>query len=264
MTVNNSNARSGSGGDGGRHSQDAHENARATLSHLAAQVQAQEAGRRSRAAGMDDGAGNGEGGHDVGGDGGGGINGGNAGGDGGGRGGGGEGIGGGGGRGGGGGGAGGLGGGAGGGDSDGGGDGAGGGGGAGESDGMDDDDSDGSEGLCLPGTEQTGRWTKTEHDLFLKVQHGTLSFVRKHWQHMRSTVISRLVRTSKHARVFCLLSFFFFFFRVLLGTAVSYRSEVKTRAVFCPYLTEGCLLICSVAVHPEALLCVMRSAVTVA
>ena len=24
-------------------------------------------------------------------------------------------------------------------------------------------------GLCLPGTEQTGRWTKDEHDLFLKV-----------------------------------------------------------------------------------------------
>lgn len=45
------------------------------------------------------------------------------------------------------------------------------------------------KGLCLPGTEQTGRWTKDEHELFLKV---------------RSVVIFR--------RVACVLLCFGFFF----------------------------------------------------
>ncbi|KAG5175592.1 hypothetical protein JKP88DRAFT_196747, partial [Tribonema minus] len=62
----------------------------------------------------------------------------------------------------------------------------------------DDDDMGGSvQGVCAPGTEQTGRWTKGEHDLFLKA----LGVYGKEWKRVAAMVGTRtVVQTRTHAQ----------------------------------------------------------------
>ncbi|CAN0327633.1 unnamed protein product, partial [Discosporangium mesarthrocarpum] len=51
--------------------------------------------------------------------------------------------------------------------------------------------------VCAPGTEQTGRWTKDEHDLFLRA----LKKYGKEWKRVASMVRTRtVVQTRTHAQ----------------------------------------------------------------
>ncbi|CAN0194456.1 unnamed protein product, partial [Ectocarpus sp. 13 AM-2016] len=67
----------------------------------------------------------------------------------------------------------------------------------GEGVGEEESDGEDSEGLCLPGTEQTGRWTKAEHELFLKA----LKKYGKEWKRVACMVRTRtVVQTRTHAQ----------------------------------------------------------------